>query len=85
VLWRVAPIQRYDARAMINGIRGSRILSGIRGEKPSDLTAIEDLLLRLSKLLVDFPGIQEIDVNPVKVLASGEGAVALDARVILSQ
>ncbi len=85
VIWRVAPIQRYDARAMINGIRGSRILSGIRGEKPSDLTAIEDLLLRLSKLLVDFPGIQEIDVNPVKVLASGEGAVALDARVILSQ
>ncbi|MBW2096538.1 MAG: acetate--CoA ligase family protein [Deltaproteobacteria bacterium] len=85
VVWRVAPIHQHDARAMITGIRGSRILRGIRGEKPSDLEALEDLLLRLSQLLVDFPVIREIDVNPVKVMTAGEGTMALDARVILSE
>lgn len=84
VVWRVAPIHRHDARAMINGIRGSSILGGIRGEKPSDLEALEDLLLRLSQLLVEFPVVQEIDINPVKVMTAGQGAMALDARVILS-
>ncbi len=84
VVWRVAPINHHDARAMINGIKGSRLLGGIRGEEPRDLDALEELLLRLSKLLVAFPGIREIDVNPIKVLASGQGAVALDARISLS-
>jgi len=85
VIWRVAPIHRSDARAMTNGIRGSKILSGIRGEKPSDLEALEDFLLQLSRLLVDFPSIREIDINPVKVMTAGQGAMALDARVILSK
>ncbi len=85
VVWRVAPIRRHEAGAMIRGIRGNKILTGIRGEKPCDLNAIENLLLRLSRLLVDFPAIQEIDINPVKVLNAGQGAVALDARVILSE
>jgi len=84
VIWRVAPIHRHDARAMIDGIKGSKILGDIRGEKPSDLEALEDLLLRLSQLLVDFPVIREIDINPVKVMTAGQGAMALDARVILS-
>ena len=83
VVWRVAPIHRHDARAMINGIAGKKILSGFRGEKPYDLEALENLLLRLSRLLVDFPAIREIDINPVRVLTAGEGTVALDARVIL--
>lgn len=83
VVWRVAPIHRHDARAMINGIAGKKILSGFRGEKPYDLEALENLLLRLSTLLVDFPAIREIDINPVRVLTAGEGTVALDARVIL--
>lgn len=85
VVWRVAPIRRYDARAMINGIRGRKILDGIRGEKPCDREALEDLLLRLSRLLMDFPEIEEIDVNPVKVLGFGEGAMALDARIVLNR
>ncbi len=84
VVWRVAPIDHHDARAMINGIKGSRLLGGIRGEEPRDLDALEELLVRLSELLVAFPAIREIDVNPVKVLAAGRGAVALDTRVSLS-
>ena len=83
VVWRVAPIERQEARAMINQIRGRKIFDGIRGEKPSDTEALECMLVNLSHLLNDLPIIQEIDINPVKVAPTGQGALALDARVIL--
>jgi acyl-CoA synthetase (NDP forming) len=69
---------------MIGSIRGVRVLQGIRGEKPYDLETVADLLVRLSHLLIEFPQIQEIDINPVLVFAEGKGAVAVDARVILA-
>ncbi len=84
VVWRVAPLSYEEARSMIGSIRGAKVLQGIRGEKPCDIRTVADLLVRLSHLLVDFPQIQEIDVNPVLVFAEGQGAVAVDARVIVS-
>ena len=85
VSWRLAPIGRCDARAMIDRIKGRRVLDGRSGQLPHDLDTLEDLLIRLSQMLTDFPMIQEIDINPVKVARIGEGAQALDARVILNQ
>jgi len=85
VSWRLAPIGRCDARAMIDRIKGRKVLDGRSGQLPHDLDALEDLLIRLSQMLADFPMIQEIDINPVKVARVGEGAQALDARVILNQ
>jgi acyl-CoA synthetase (NDP forming) len=85
VTWRVAPIQRHDAEQMIHQIRGWKILTGTRGEAPCDLGELQDLLIRLSRMLVEFPVIQEIDINPVKVQGQGQGSQALDARVILQQ
>jgi acetyltransferase len=84
VVWRVAPLSYEEARRMIGSIRGAGVLQGIRGEKPSDVESVADLLVRLSHMLVDFPQIQEIDVNPVLVFLEGEGALAVDARVIVS-
>ena len=84
VVWRVAPLSYEEARKMIGSIRGVRVLQGIRGEKPYDLETVADLLVRLSHLLIEFPQIQEIDINPVLVFAEGKGAVAVDARVILA-
>lgn len=81
--WRVAPINREEAGRMINQIKGRQILAGIRGTKPSDINAIEAFLVGLSQMLIDFPQIREIDVNPVIVYAEGEGALAVDARVII--
>jgi len=83
VVWRVAPVSRDDARAMIRQIKGFKLLTGIRGEPPSDLKALEDLLIQISRILLDHPEIQEMDINPVKVGAVGEASQALDARVIL--
>jgi acetyltransferase len=83
VVWRIAPVSREEARRMINQIKGIKLLSGIRGEGPHDLRALEDLLVRLSQMLVDLPVIREIDINPVLVHGQGQGAQAVDARVIL--
>ncbi|MEW6667205.1 MAG: acetate--CoA ligase family protein [Thermodesulfobacteriota bacterium] len=84
VVWRLAPIRHEEAGRMIQGIRGAGVLSGYRGEGPSDVEAVQDLLVRLSRMLAAFPRIQEIDINPVRVFAPGEAAEALDARVILA-
>ena len=78
---RVAPINRFEAEEMISETKGSDILKGFRGEKPLDAEALVEGLLRLSQLVVDFPEIEGIDINPVKVLE--KGAVAVDARILL--
>jgi acetyltransferase len=80
---RVAPINRSEAAEMISELKGSAILKGVRGEKPSDIEAIIEMLLRLSQLVVDFPGIEGMDINPVMALE--KGAIAVDARILLSK
>ena len=80
---RVAPISRPDAEEMIAELRGAQILRGVRGLKPSDIDAVINALLRLSQLLVEFPQIKELDVNPLMVFHEGGGCMALDARMIL--
>ena len=80
---RVAPISRREALAMIKELRGAPILMGARGHKPSDVEAVVEALLRLSQLLCDFPEIQELDINPLRVFHAPDGCQALDARIIL--
>jgi len=79
--FRIAPIDAHDAHAMLRGIRGARVLDGIRGQAPADRNALVDLLLRLSQLAVDLPDVLELDINPV--LVRNRGVVSLDARVRL--
>jgi acetyltransferase len=81
VVFRLAPIHRRDAGDMIRGIRGVRVLDGIRGAPPADLVALEEVLLRVSHLAADFPALLELDINPL--LAFGDRAVAVDARVVV--
>jgi acetyltransferase len=78
---RIAPINLFEAEEMISELKGSMILRGIRGERPSDKDALIENLLRLSQLMKDFPEIEGIDINPVIVLE--KGAVAVDARMII--
>jgi acetyltransferase len=83
VALRVAPISRHEAAEMIDELRGSQILYGARGHKRSDIESVVDALLRLSQLLTDFPEIQELDINPLRVFHEAGGCTALDARIIL--
>jgi acetate---CoA ligase (ADP-forming) len=81
VVFNLTPISDAEAREMVDGIQASALLSGVRGEKPVDKTALADLIERLSRLTTDFPQIKELDLNPV--MAFENGAVAVDARIAL--
>jgi acetyltransferase len=85
VAFRLAPLRPNIATEMIHGIRSYRLLEGVRGERPSDMLAIADCLLRLSQLVTEWPEIQELDINPLMVFPRGEGAAAADGRIILRQ
>lgn len=81
ITFRIAPITSREADEMMNEIRGAPLLQGVRGEKPSDLNAVRDALLRVSQLVVEFPEIVELDVNPLVV--HPDGAVAIDVRMVI--
>jgi hypothetical protein len=66
---------------MLKGIRGVAILDGIRGAAPVDFAALADVLQRVSQLAVDFPEIDELDINPL--LAFPNAVMAVDARILL--
>jgi acetyltransferase len=83
VAFRIVPVMRHDALAMVNEIRTIGLLHGTRGERPSDIDAIASYIVNLSCLISDFPEIQELDVNPLMVME--QGAMALDARIIFKQ
>lgn len=81
---RMIPLSREDARAMVREIRNVAILDGVRGQAPADLRALEDLILKIS----DFAqrresSLAELECNPVWVGAAGQGAIALDALIVM--
>ena len=83
VAFRVAPLTAEEARQMITETRAGRLLTGFRGQPPADLDAVVEVILRLGQLALDFPQIEEAEVNPLVVFPEGKGALALDGRVIL--
>lgn len=83
VTFRVAPIDRRNAKEMLSEIRAYKLLRGVRGEKPSDQAAVVDTLLRISQLVTDFPEIVELDINPLMVFEQGRGVLGIDMRLAL--
>ena len=75
------PLTTTLARRMMEQTKIYTALKGVRGRKPVDLAALEQLLVRFGQLVVEQPWIKEIDINPL--LASPERLVALDARVVV--
>jgi 4-hydroxybutyryl-CoA synthetase (ADP-forming) len=84
VTFRLAPITDKEADDMIGSIKTKKLLEGVRGEKPSDLKKLSELIQRLSALVTDFPEIKELDMNPVLVMEQGKGCKILDIRIGLS-
>ncbi|MBV8424038.1 MAG: acetate--CoA ligase family protein, partial [Candidatus Eremiobacteraeota bacterium] len=79
VAFRAAPINRSDAHEMLEELRGFRLLGGVRGQAPADVDALVGVMLAVSRLAAGSDTLDEIDLNPVKVRASG--AVAIDALI----
>lgn len=78
---RIAPLTDRDATEMIRGIKGYRLLTGYRGHPPADLEALEETLLRVSRLVEEIPEISELDLNPIFALPPGQGCRIVDVRV----
>ena len=81
--FRIAPFSRHAAEQMLTEIRSKALLDGVRGEPPVDKETLVDALLRIGQLVLDFPEIAELDINPFIVYEDGRGGVALDMRLIL--
>jgi acetyltransferase len=81
VSFRIAPISDLDAHEMIRNIKSYPLLSGFRGEEPVDIEAIEEYIQRLSRLVEDFPEIEEMDINPFMAFEKGKPCNVLDARI----
>jgi acyl-CoA synthetase (NDP forming) len=76
---RLAPLTEADADMLINSIRSAPLLHGHRGAPATDLAALRDVLMRVSRLADDLPEVTELDLNPV--IARPDGVVAVDARI----
>jgi len=85
VTFRLAPFSIQDAEQMLSEIRAHALLDGVRGKPAVDKKAIIDALLRVGQLVQDFPEIAEVDINPLVVYPSGQGAVAIDMRLVISK
>jgi len=81
VSFRIVPLSRRDAGEMIKEIKGYPLLQGYRGAEPANVSVLEDLLLKVSEFMEKTPEIKEMDLNPI--FAYKDGAVAVDARVVL--
>jgi acetyltransferase len=73
------PLNMHLAQNMIEETRIYRLLKGYRGLKPANMDAVALTLIKISQMVIDFPEIREIDINPL--LADSYGVIALDARV----
>lgn len=83
VSFRAVPITAEDALDMIAEVKGYPVLKGVRGSTPVDIQALVNILLSVSRLLEENPQVAELDLNPV--IASAEGATAVDARLVIGR
>jgi len=81
VRFGVTPLHRPEAEDMVRGIRGFKLLEGVRGEEAADLNVLVEVLLRLAQLAQRHPRIRELDINPFLAAAQRSQAKAVDVRI----
>jgi acyl-CoA synthetase (NDP forming) len=83
VSFRIVPVSQRDAQEMIQETKGYPLLQGYRGKEPANIPALVEMILKVSKFVEENPQIKELDLNPI--FAYADGAVAVDARIILEE
>jgi acetyl coenzyme A synthetase (ADP forming)-like protein len=81
VAFCLPPVSDIDADEMIGGLRAGKLLDGYRGAPPGDRKALIEVLQKVSAMVEIIPELQDLDLNPIKVLEPGRGAIAVDARM----
>jgi len=84
VAFRIAPLTSEDAAEMIKSTKAYQLLNGWRGGETYHINSIEEVILKISQLVIDIPQISEIEINPLRVFSNGRGTLALDCRMILN-
>ena len=82
---RIAPVPltKDDARALLDQLKGRKLLDGVRGEPAADVDALARLLVDLGRFAADFADeVQEVDLNPVLVHPEGDGVTVVDALIV---
>ncbi len=80
---RLAPVDLDEARRMLAELRGSALLGPFRGRPAVDVTAVADVIVGVSQMLIELPELRELDLNPVLVSADGEGCVVVDGLAVV--
>ncbi len=81
---RIPPINAAEARRALENLKGAKVFTGVRGALPADIAALAEMAARLSWLAYDLRNnVEEMDLNPVVVLPTGQGALAVDALVVI--
>ena len=83
VNFRLAPLTSADAKNLIQGIQGVKLLEGFRGGPKADIAAIERMLISISEMVMNHPEIKELDINPLLVHPEGQGATVADILISL--
>jgi len=83
VAFRIVPLEKRDAHEMVHEIKGFPLLEGYRGQEAANIALLEEMILKVSAFVERHPEVEQIDLNPV--FAYSDGAVAVDARVILGE
>ena len=84
VTFRLAPVRPLSALHMVQTLKAYPLLKGVRGEAPSDVDALTDVIERVSQLAMELTDVVELDINPLIVRPIHEGVVAVDARVVIA-
>lgn len=82
---RICPVTREDVAEMLNELKTYKLLSGYRGRPETDIEAIIDVVMQVSRMSAELEDLEALDLNPVLVRAKGKGVVAVDARLTVKQ
>jgi acetate---CoA ligase (ADP-forming) len=80
---RLLPVDEREAREMLKGLRGYKVLAGVRGQKPRDVDALVKAMIGLSEIFAAHRNhLSDMEINPMMVRERGRGAVAVDVRLV---
>ncbi|HCJ45686.1 MAG TPA: hypothetical protein DHV33_02105 [Candidatus Moranbacteria bacterium] len=82
---RFVPLEESDIEEMVQELKSSALLTGVRGEAGIDMRTLKELLMRLAEFALAFPEVEELDINPLLVFSDKENFRVLDARIRLSK
>jgi len=83
VSFRIAPVGKTTAKAMIDETKASALLNGFRGRPACDVKSVITNIQRVSQLVLDCPQIRELDINPLIVLEDAKGSFVADVKITL--